>query len=797
MYMPKKGFFTALLLLFLAFQTFSLNITKREEPALWNDTTCVAIIWNDGTGGEEMGWTVSTGEIGSYEKDFLLESLDHLKSSNIVEYYGKHPKWDTLTLEGMKNDFGGKLPHVIAYINAGYTWAQHLSYPLPKDPYDIIYEAANEGVGIVAIGDDAATDAKTIFPLTGPDGVGNPVQYDYPTNGTIPYMASAVDWLGFLPNKGLWIWMDTDLDEALPDGGLLWSLNDLDTLFFKSVYDRGQADADIWDVDVSKLDDYSFIGYQQGKYSSPMTNAAGKTGSYVGNTPEFEAWPHTTNGYSVDGQGYEYTALAALQQGNHRIAMIGYQASYILDQDASGQILYNSIFWASKAHAKQKITTPVPDPLSGSTHEVDEISLTVVSPKNTSLYKLHYTIDGSTPTKNSPLYDGTPIKIPGDIKKDFTLKAIAFSEDVENWIDSDMLTVTYEYSVAKISTPVADPDEGNTQSVKDVTLSVANPTDKSLYKIIYTFDESDSTLKNGIDYDGGVINLPDKITKDVVLYAKAIPQGTDEWMESNVMKVIYEYVGGPLIDDALFLPGKMANPLNSEREDDTLIVWFNTEVEQINSATPFLFKDPINNDYIFSINTKEIKYDSSRVTFIVEGITGKPLEYLPTDSLDSISIDPDADIMDLEGIVQDGSNNFYVPLRVAPVPYDITVKIGWMDIPEELKEDFSIDKGALIIIDLNAVISKEKLETSSPSIVIFDMLGNEVINVGDLLNSDNKSLHGFLKEINGRNQLVIGWDGINAHGRRVGSGSYIAVLKYEDHEGSYTEKKLVIGVPAR
>lgn len=797
MWSKNYSIFLIFIFLFISKNVFSLNIIKRTEPALWNDTTLVAVIWNDGTGDDEMGWTVSTGEIGSNEKNFLLESLKPIKSENIKEYYGRHPQWDTLTIEGLKREFNGKLPHVIAYISAGYTWAQHLSFPKPKDPYALLYEAANEGVGIVAIGDDAATDAKTIFPLTGPDGIGDPVQYDYPTNGSIPHMASAVDWLDFKVDKGLWIWMDTDLDEALPDGGLLWSLDDLDTLFFKNVYDRGQADADIWDVDISKLDDYSFIGYQQGEYNTVQWGGTGGSSKYVGNTPEYEAWPHKTTGYSADGQGYEYTALAALQQANHRIAMIGYQPSYMLDEDASGQILYNSIFWASKAHAKEKISTPVPDPLSGTTNDVSEVKLTVLSPKNTSLYKIHYTTDGSNPTKNSPLYDGTSIKIPGGLKTDFTLKAIAFSEDTANWIDSDMLVVTYEYTVAKISTPVADPDSGNTQTVTEVTLSVANPTDKTLYKILYTFDESDSAVWKGIEYDGGTINLPDKITKDVTLYAKAIPVGTNEWIESNVMKVVFEYVGGPLIDSALFLPGKIADLSNSERENDTLIVWFNTEVKNIVKSTPFLFKDESNNDYLFHMDLGNVKYDSSKVTFIVDGIFDKPAEYLPQNNLDSISIDPSANITDNKGIVQDGSNNFYVPLKVGPMPFEININSGWIKIPDDFKDINDIKIGALITVDLKAVIADENLADLDASICIYDMLGNEVIKGDHLQDRNTGSVQGAFKDINGRKQLVIIWDGINVKGRRVGSASYLSKLSLLDHEGNKSETTFIIGVPGK
>lgn len=431
------------ILLWLLLTTTTLmavNVTPHDTPQKWNDTTRVAIIWNDGTGNEELSddwkYEVKVGDLGRYTKEFVTDALYHLKGSNIKEYYGMMDNWEELTLDSIKRDFGNRFPHVIIYVNAGYEWGQEFSWSMkPKTPYDIITDATKEGIGIVAIGDDAAYDAKKIFPLTGPGGGGAPIQYD----DKYPYMAGAVDYPPYYIDE-LSIIIENDDPEV--EAGLLWKVPTGSMRFKAYEKDgRGQSDADIWDVDTAKLDDYFIVGFQQAKINEAQWYDGGVSSFYVGNTPSDIIIPAATT-YKT-GASYAYNALAGLQDGNHRIVMIGYQPQYLENEDLSSQIIYNAVYWSSKAHELLKINRPEADPNSGKVQNIDKVSLSVTYPKNSDLYDIYYTLDGTKPTKSSAKKYTNPFEL-GTKSESVTLKAIAFSKD-NDWLDSDMLEITYLY----------------------------------------------------------------------------------------------------------------------------------------------------------------------------------------------------------------------------------------------------------------------------------------------------------------------------------------------------------------
>lgn len=429
-----------LLLLSIFSLVGALEVEPHTTPAKWNDTTRVAIIWNDGTGNEELSddwkYDIKVGDLGSMTKGFVKDALYHLSDANIKEYYGMMSEWEDLTLDSIKADFKDKLPHVIIYVNAGYEWGQEFSSSLkPKTPYNIITKATEAGIGIIAVGDDAAYDAKKIFPLTGPGGKGAPIQYD----DKYPYMAGAVDYPPYYINR---LMITIENDDPVVDSSLLWNVPQGDLRFKEYEKNgRGQSDADIWDVDTSQLDDYFIVGYQRARVSEQQWYDGGVSSYYVGNTPQNEIIPSATT--YKQGASYQYNALAGLQDGNHRIVMVGYQPQYLDDEDASAQIIYNAVYWTSKAHKLLKINTPKADPNGGAVQTIDKVSLSVTYPKNKDLYEIYYTLDGSTPKKgSSKKYTGS-FEL-GTKSETVTLKAIAFSND-DDWVDSDMLTVKYTY----------------------------------------------------------------------------------------------------------------------------------------------------------------------------------------------------------------------------------------------------------------------------------------------------------------------------------------------------------------
>ncbi len=526
----------------------------------WNDSVRVCIIWNDGTGTDGMptSWQQSIGEIGDSTRSFVEDAISTIPAQNVKVYSGSSSEWPTISqsVSNLKTEFNGQLPHVIVYINAGYQWDQKKS-PKSNLPFNLIAEAADSGIGIVAIGDDAAYDAKQIFPLTGYKGTGNIIEiHSSVTSGGLPwpFMEDGIEWRQsngsgkYTPFKGydtLRIVLDTMANKNLPDKGLLWSVNK-DTLLFKEWQKdgRGQADADVWDVDTSKLDNFAYIGSQEAK------------------------WTHEGNKYLIPKKINKnlYKVISTLQDSLNRVVMLGYQPQYLVDKDASQQIIYNSLYWASKAH--------------------------------------------------------------------------------------EML---------KIETPTATPDQGSPNTVGEIELTINYPNDKTLYNIWYTTNgnDVDSTDPDCLKYTGKFF-LP-QTGSNVTLKAVGFATKPADWFDSDTLKVTYEHKGGPLLDSARLTPGNI-DLQSSLRANDTLTVYFNSDMKDISSNEPFLSLDKNNNSYTFRLN--KIEQNGSVAKFIVTDITGKAADYLPKDMEDSISISPAAALESTNGAIQDGSINQFVILRV-------------------------------------------------------------------------------------------------------------------------------------
>jgi hypothetical protein len=473
--------------------------TLVSRPQAWNDSVRVVVIWNGGTGNAGMpaGWNPAIGELGKDTKDFVQKSLGLIKPANLKFYTGATPGWAATTFQTLRNDFGGKPPHVIVYINAGWEWDKNI-YPPTHDPYGILTAAAAAGVGILAVGDDAAYDGKKFFPLTGPGGKGDPIQYLSPMAGTDPK-----EWPGI---QRLWIALDRTADANLSDGGLLYGLKE-DTLLFKDfkVGGRGQSDADAWAVDISKLDNYSLVGFQQGS----ATNAP-----LVGSTPDAP---------TTDPQ---YTALAALQTGTHRIVMLDYQPQYLANPIASQQVVYNSVYWASKAHEVLQIPTPVANPASGPYHPDSPIQLRVAL-ANASLYKVYYTVDGTAPSAASTPYSGGVVAA-GD--KSFTLKAIAISQKPLDWLSSEVMTENYSVPPLTLS---AFPGDG-TRFLLDTTVALsANPADAEIF---FTLDGSipDRTKTAYV----GPIRITRTTSLKAVAYKGIATPATGRWAYTRTIQKI-------------------------------------------------------------------------------------------------------------------------------------------------------------------------------------------------------------------------------------------------------------------
>ena len=98
---------------------------------------------------------------------------------------------------------------------------------------------------------------------------------------------------------------------------------------------------------------------------------------------------------------------------------------------------------------------------------------------------IYYTLDGTTPTTNSTLYDGTPFPLPvsGTVK--------AFATGLPNCFDSDVST----YTITKAATPTIQADNGEAPRYITITTTTIGA------DIYYTIDGSDPTTES-IRYTG-------------------------------------------------------------------------------------------------------------------------------------------------------------------------------------------------------------------------------------------------------------------------------------------------------
>ena len=118
------------------------------------------------------------------------------------------------------------------------------------------------------------------------------------------------------------------------------------------------------------------------------------------------------------------------------------------------------------------VATPMASPPAGSYASPQSVSLT--SDAGTTI---RYTIDGSTPTSQSPVYGGAIV-----VSASLTLLARAFKPD---WQASALLTAVYSIQTAKTPLPTIQPDGGN--FIEPVQVRVASGSGDS---VRYTMDGS-------------------------------------------------------------------------------------------------------------------------------------------------------------------------------------------------------------------------------------------------------------------------------------------------------------------
>ncbi|ERP38828.1 chitobiase/beta-hexosaminidase C-terminal domain-containing protein [Chitinivibrio alkaliphilus] len=96
----------------------------------------------------------------SYGDGFSYEGNDGVLT-NLAVYNNSHFYSNDFDLDRLYSDFGGERPDAVIYINAGASWSE------PGEDnglFDLLLDAAEEGIGVLTVGDGSVGDARNIDP---------------------------------------------------------------------------------------------------------------------------------------------------------------------------------------------------------------------------------------------------------------------------------------------------------------------------------------------------------------------------------------------------------------------------------------------------------------------------------------------------------------------------------------------------------------------------------------------------------------------------------------------------------
>lgn len=189
-----------------------------------------------------------------------------------------------------------------------------------------------------------------------------------------------------------------------------------------------------------------------------------------------------------------------------------------------------------------KVIAPTFNPVGGKYTEAKSISISSATSDIIGDVVIRYTLDGSTPSRASTLYEGPVL-----ISSNKTLKAVAYVPQWENASDSNVTSSDYVIT-GVVPAPAISPNGGSGVNSISITLSsVAG----SIIK--YTIDETNPSRTNGLTYSG-IINL----TQSSTLKAMAYVSDWESSSDSSISSASFTVSGN--VQPPVFSPLPLANP---------------------------------------------------------------------------------------------------------------------------------------------------------------------------------------------------------------------------------------------
>jgi hypothetical protein len=274
----------------------------------------------------------------------------------------------------------------------------------------------------------------------------------------------------------------------------------------------------------------------------------------------------------------------------------------------------------------------------------------------------------------------------------------------------------------------------------------------------------------------------------IVSEKKDRPPRTD--VDSNDVISISENVfehGGIISEATVYVQDRMspvivsANLILSDAGHDTLKILFSEDVLRVTAPQPFLFITKQGNPYTVSL---EVLHGDSFEVISVEGI-----EFQKTG--DSLWINIEGSVTDLNGNRQDNPYNRRVQLSVPPTDYVITPLTANNPAgnvrgrnPEQAGRTLEWARQIYEKSDMNApkvngpvIIARpegrgvKRIDLLTGRIFIFDVVKNALCEADMAYDPDTR-------------QLVYIWDMKNENDKPVATGTYMAVMKIHETDGS-------------
>jgi hypothetical protein len=209
--------------------------------------------------------------------------------------------------------------------------------------------------------------------------------------------------------------------------------------------------------------------------------------------------------------------------------------SVILRFQCGTNNLNSTTFWIDNVSIHSQAAVPTFSPAAGDYDSAQTVTISCESKGAT----IRYTIDGSIPNAQSPIYTA-PIRVTNTLSNSVVINAYATKVGIK---DSDIATATYNF---KVKNPSFNPVSGIYTSAQDVTFSCA--TNGAIIR--YTTDGSTPSASSPV-YSG-----PITVANTMRIKAYATKEG---FMDSAVVTGIY-IIGSTSTQTSLINPGFESGP---------------------------------------------------------------------------------------------------------------------------------------------------------------------------------------------------------------------------------------------